>query len=138
MSITAFLVSAFLEAVVPGPKLLACTFPAADPGQNPIGVRVEAMPSLKDRTDRYRIRIYLDDESEFRGLAQPIDKTDDRDVLIRARAAGQLFYTIGLRDDGKAALNLLEVRPQKTPERQETRAGTCRDFEGYLDSWLSH
>ncbi len=72
---------------------------------------------------------------EFRGLAQPIDRTADRDVLIRAETADSTFYTIGLRDDGRAALNLLRV--DETSERRETRAGTCRDPEGFIDTWLT-
>jgi hypothetical protein len=138
MSITAFLVTAFIEAMSPGPRMLACTFPAPSPDERPISLAVEARPSLMDRVDQFRVSVHLADEGEFGGLAQPIDRTDARDVLIRARASDETFYTIGLRDDGLAALNLLKVRTEAEQSRMvETRKGACRDFKRVLDTWLS-
>ena len=138
MSLSAFLVTAFIETFAPGPRMLLCTFPPADAGARPISVAVEARPSLMDRADRFRVRVHLDDAGDVGGLAQPIERTDARDVLIRTEAAGETYYTIGLRDDGLAALNLLRAHGDAVTPTQETRRGACRDFKGVLDTWLRH
>lgn len=136
MSISALLVTAFIDAIGPEPRTVSCIFPATSPGDSPISVAVEARPSLMDASGRFRVRLHLSDEKEFGGLAQAIDRTDDRDVLIRARAAHDLVYTIGLRDDGMAALNMLRVLPETSEGRTETREGACRGFMAVLNSWL--
>ncbi len=139
MSISAFLVTAFIESFSPGPRILACTFPAPKEGVPPISLAVEARPSLMDRADRFRVRVQLDDNAgnSVAGLAQPIERTADRDVLIRAQAPDETYYTIGLRDDGLAALNLLRTVGEEA-EHLETREGACRDFKRVLDAWLQH
>ena len=139
MSISAFLVTAFIETLSPGPRIVACTFPAPTPGEHAISLAVEARPSLLDRADRFRVRVHIDHDSahEVGGLVQPIDRTEERDVLIRARAANETYYTVGLRDDGLAALNLLRTSDgEQEAERLETRRGACQDFKAALDSWL--
>ncbi len=68
-------------------------------------------------------------------MAQPIDRTEDRDVLIRAETSDKTFYTIGLREDGLAALNLLQVG--EADALRETRQGTCRDHKVLLNTWLT-
>ena len=136
MSITAFLATAFIESFTPGPRMLACTFPAPTPEQAAISVEVEARPSLMDRDNQFRVLVHLGDERQVGGLAQPIDRTDDRDVLIRAQTSTEMFYTIGLRDDGLASLNLLRVGQKTEVEPTETRRGECRDYQQVLDSWL--
>ena len=137
MSISAFLVTAFIESFGPGPRILACTFPAPTDETQPISLAVEARPSLMDRVDRFRVMVQIDFDAEnaVAGLAQPIERTDDRDVLIRARAADETYYTIGLRDDGLAALNLLRTVGDEA-EHLETREGACRDYKAVLDDWL--
>ena len=137
MSLIALLASALLDLAAPGSKLLACHFPAPDPGKAAISVKVEATPSLQDRADLFHIRMHLGRVGEYGGLVQPIDRTDDRDVLIHAKTAGDIFYSIGLRDDGQAALNRLTFRDKKASKARETRSGTCSNFENYLDDWLT-
>ena len=141
MSITAFLATAFIESFSPGPRMLACTFPAPSPDESAISLEVEARPSLMDRTDPFYGLVHLENESRVGGLAQPIERTDDRDVLIRAQASDEMFYTIGLRDDGLAALNLLRINAEgdaeRSAERVETRSGACSDYQRFLDTWLS-
>lgn len=137
MSFTAFLATALIETLAPGPRMLACTFPAPSPADAAISLEVEARPSLMDRDGQFYVLVHLGDERRVGGLAQPIDRTTDRDVLIRAQASEELFYTIGLRDDGLAALNLLRIRPTPDAERVETRSGECRDYQKVLDTWLS-
>ena len=140
MSIPALIISMALESFSPGPNMLACTFPASESASASaaIRLRVEALPSLTDSPNMFRIRLHLDGASQYRGLAGPIDKTDARDVLIRARTRNQTYYTIGLRDDGKAALNLLRVEKRDAqPVQQETREGSCSGFAPYIDTWLT-
>jgi hypothetical protein len=134
MPIGAFLVTAFIETLSPEP--LACTFPAPEPDRPPISLSVEARPSLMDRIDRFRVRVLLPKSGEIVGHARPIDRTADRDVLIRTRTAGKAFLTIGLRDDGSAALDFLRVTSSDGFERVETREGACRDYHDVLDRWL--
>ena len=136
MSLGALAMSAFIEFLEPGPRMASCTFPATEPDQRAISVVVEARPSLMDVGERYRISLHLGNEREVAGLAQPIDRTDERDVLIRARASDQLIYTIGLRDDGRAALNLLRVSRAKDGGGTETRTGACHDFMALMNAWL--
>lgn len=139
MSISAFLVTAFIETFAPGPRMLACTFPAPTDAAQPISLAVEARPSLMDRVDRFRVSVQIDKDAEnaVAGLAQPIERTADRDILIRAQASDETYYTIGLRDDGLAALNLLRTIGNEA-EHLETREGACRDYKRVLDAWLQH
>lgn len=137
MSISAFLATAFFESFSPGPRMLACTFPAPTPEEAAISIEVEARPSLKDSIDQFYVLVHLENERRVGGLAQPIDRTNDRDVLIRAQTSEEMFYTIGLRDDGLAALNLLRINTERSTERVETRSGACRDYQQVLDTWLS-
>ncbi len=138
MSIPALIISMALESFSFGPGMLACAFPATDPAALPISVRVEALPSLRDSDGRFRIRLHLDDVAQYRGLAGPIVRTEARDVLIRAEARNKTFYTIGVRDDGKAALNLLRVESRDAqPVQQETREGRCSGVERYIETWLA-
>jgi hypothetical protein len=134
MSFVAMMISAVMDLSAPAERVLACTFPSADESRRPISVKVEALPSLRDADGIFRIRLSLESAGAFRGMAQPIERTTDRDVLIRAEAGEGTFYTIGLRDDGRAALNLLRADPS---EYRETRAGTCRDPQNVLDTWLT-
>lgn len=137
MSISAFLATAFIETFSPGPRMLACTFPAPTPEETPISIEVEERPSLMDRRDQFRVLVHLENERRVGGLAQPIERTVDRDVLIRAQASNDIFYTIGLREDGLAALNLLRITSERATERLETRSGACRDHQHVLDTWLN-
>lgn len=136
MSISALMVTALLEHLTPGPRMASCTFPPTEPGGRPITVSVEPRPSLMDVEHRFRVRLHLGGEAHIAGLAQPIDRTEERDVLIRARASGEFSYTIGVRDDGLAALNLLPLGGIVEGQRAETRKGACRGFSLLLDAWL--
>ena len=135
MSFTALLISAIINLAAPSERVLACTFPAQTPDEQPIRIRVESLPSLRDNGNIFRVRLLLGASGEFRGMAQPIDRTEDRDVLIRAETSDKTFYTIGLRDDGLAALNLLQLG--ETDPHRETRRGTCRDHKVLLNTWLT-
>ncbi len=136
MSLAALAITAAVGTLSAGPHMVSCTFPATAPGEGTIRVAVEARPSLMDVDERYRISLHLGDEGEAPGLAQPIDRTEERDVLIRARASNDLVYTIGLRDDGRAALNLLRIARSAGGARTETREGHCHDHRPLLNAWL--
>ena len=137
MSLPALLVSAILEIAAPDPAQLACSFPGRGPAETTISLRVEALPLQVTDRPLFRVRMHLPRLGAFKGLAQPIDMTEERDVMIRAEASDQTFYTIGLRDDGRAALNLLRVADGPEPIRHETRPGTCRDHRRLIDTWLT-
>ena len=46
------------------------------------------------------------------------------------------MYSIGLRADGTAALNIQRSNEEKLVDKR-TRIGECRGHETYIDRWLS-
>jgi hypothetical protein len=53
-------------------------------------------------------------------------------ILIGGNAAAVVFYTIGLRPNGTAALTIRDTGTGG----EVTRLGACRDHERYLRLWL--
>lgn len=134
----ALVVSLFLESFGLGPAQMACTFPDPEDNQTRITVKVEPLPSLKDGQDGYRVRMEFDGSLSVLAAAGPITTTSERDVMIRGVTEDETFYTLGLREDGAAALNLMWTRPRGEAPRQHTRIGACENHERHMQKWLTY
>ena len=132
----AFIVTVLVEAFSTGSPKIQCDFPGVDAAEKPIRVLLEPRPSLKDQPGLFRVIMDLNGKMSLKAAAQPILSTEDRDILIRGITKKQSMYTIGLRDDGKAALNM-QTRPLGGGEaRKSTRLGECHGHEAHLEKWL--
>ena len=130
------IVIAMLQSVEGLPKGIHCDFPAADTGGKPVRVVLDPMPSLKDRPGLYRVMMEIEGKLTLKVAVQPIPATDERAVLIRAKSPRQAIVTLGMRDDGMAALTMTTPGAETTSE-QSTRIGACRGADHHFNRWLS-
>lgn len=134
--LNALILVAFVETFGTGPTAIKCDFPGEAMTQKPIQIVLEPRPSLKDRPGLFRVAMVLNGQTSMKALAQPIAGTDDRDIMIRGISRRKSTVTIGLRDDGAAALNMKTRKSGSDEVSQSTRLGECRDFETHINRWL--
>lgn len=115
---------------------IQCDFPSPDGLSKLIYVELEPQPSLKDQLGVYRVAMKLNGQMPLRASAQPINSTQDRDVLIQGRTPQQLTYSLGLRDDGKAALNIATPGASDAEVTKTTRIGDCHGHAAHMQRWL--
>lgn len=127
---------AFFESVAADTTKIKCAFPGEDLAQKPIHVVLEPRPSLKDQPGLFRVMMEMNGRVSLRAMAQPIASTAERDVLIRGRVGTSSTYTVGLRDDGRAAFNMQTRTSEDAEVNKLTRIGECRGFETYIMKWL--
>lgn len=116
-------------AALGGGETIACTFTAGTVAE-PVAVTLEPVPSLKDRPGLYRVMLHLG-AHKLRANAQPIATTAEADVMIRAKAGAETYYTIGLRDDGAAAMHVAQAGAGRT------LTGLCQHQERWFPGWLA-
>lgn len=114
-----------------------CDFPSPDGGTQLIYVELEPRPSLKDQPGHYRVAMTLNGQGPLHASATPITTTKDRDVLIQGRTKRQHTYSLGLREDGKAALNIAKPGASAEEVIKTTRIGDCHGHSIHLQKWLS-
>lgn len=114
-----------------------CDFPSPDGGASMIYVELEPRPSLKDQPGLYRVAMTLNGQGPLHASAKPIVSTLDRDVLIQGRTKRHHTYSLGLRDDGKAALNISKPGASAEEVVKTTRIGDCHGHSVHLQKWLS-
>lgn len=129
--LNAMIVALVMDVVAPATTQIHCEFPGKTVTQKPIHVVLDPRPSLKDQPGLFRVMMDLNGAFSVRGAAQPITSTEDRDILVRGITSKKSVYTIGLREDGVAALSM------QTKRATNTRVGACRNFESHFDRWLS-
>jgi hypothetical protein len=132
VSIIALLAPALFDVIDMARPQIVCAFGAEAQGI-PAEVRI-VDPELDMTTNgQFKIDIHLGREA-LHGRVVPFEKSEARDVVMRARSGDAGVYLIALRDDGTA---LLRYRPAGEDAETLTSEGTCRDFERHLDRWLS-
>ena len=119
-----------------GSTAIHCDFPGATPEDKPIRVVLDPHPSLKDQPGLYRVMMDLNGLVSLKAAAQPIQTTEDRDILIRGARGKAATFTIGLRDDGRAAFNMQTRGAEDANVKKSTRIGACRGYEAHLNKWL--
>ncbi|MBT8416255.1 MAG: hypothetical protein KJO42_02350 [Silicimonas sp.] len=72
----------------------------------------------------------------LRAMAQPIASTSERDIMIRGRHGKRSMYSLGLRDDGRAAFNVQTSGAKDDTVKRQTRIGACHGFETLIKRWL--
>lgn len=113
-----------------------CDFPSHDGASKMIVIQLEPRPSLKDQPGLYRVAMTLNGQGPLRASAQPILSTEDRDILIQGRSKRHYTYSLGLRDDGKAALNISKPGASSDEVIKSTRIGDCHGHKVHMQRWL--
>ncbi|MBT8456197.1 MAG: hypothetical protein KJO15_08860 [Alphaproteobacteria bacterium] len=131
------IVTTLLETLGLGPRPMTCSFVTTGPGDAAIEVVLHPRPSLKDTPGRYRVEMVVNDSLKLPASAQPIATTKGRDIMVRGVDRKDVFYTIGVDEQGNAALNVLWTKPVASAPREVTRVGTCRNHKRYIDQWLT-
>jgi hypothetical protein len=111
---------------------MVCAFPAADAPGLPREVRI-VDPELEMTTNgQFKVAVQIPGEA-LHGRVTPYEKSEARDVVVRARGENEAVYLIALRDDGTA---LMRYRPAEEGAEVLTSQGSCKGFEAHLDRWL--
>ena len=132
----ALVLTSLVEAFSPGTTPIQCEFPGLDATEKPITVQLEPRPSLKDQPGLFRVIMDLNGRLSLRASAQPILSTEDRDILIRGITKKKSMYSLGIRDDGKAALNIQLRLAGANEVSKSTRVGQCQGMQAHIDRWL--
>lgn len=132
------LVAMMMQTLSLGPDgPIYCDFPSHDGASKMIYIELEPRPSLKDQPDLFRVAMKLNGKGPLRASAQPITSTQDRDVLIQGRSKQRYTYSLGLRDDGKAALNISKPGASSAEVIKTTRTGDCHGHRLHMQRWLA-
>jgi hypothetical protein len=132
VSIIALLAPALFEVIEMTRPPMVCAFPGADAPGLPREVRI-VDPELEMTTNgQFKVAVQLGGEA-LHGRVAPYDKSEARDVVVRARGVDEAVYLIALRDDGTA---LLRYRPADESAEVLTSQGSCKGFEALLNRWL--
>ena len=132
VSIIALLAPALFDVIDMARPQMVCAF-AADGAGIPAEVRIVDPELEMTANGQFKIDIHMGREA-FHGRAVPYEKSEARDVVMRARAGDEAVYLIALRDDGTA---LLRYKPAGENAEIVTSQGSCKDFQRHLDRWLS-
>jgi hypothetical protein len=81
---------------------------------------------------QFKVDIHLGRQA-LHGRVVPYDKSEARDVVMRARSGDDAVYLIALRDDGTA---LLRYRAGGAAEEVTSR-GSCTGFQPHFERWLA-
>lgn len=114
---------------ITGSDGIDCTFSGETWAEPVVAVTLEPVPSLKDRPGLYRVMMQIG-TARVRGNAQPITTTAEPDVMIRAKAGAETYYTIGLRQDGIAAMLVSQGGDART------LTGLCQHHETWFPGWI--
>jgi|GEM_PF-2327178 len=109
--------------------VIRCDFPAATQADEAIAIHIAAHPSLRDRPGLFRATLDLNGTQTVAASVQPIQSTEDDDVVIKTRG-GASSVALGLRADGRAALSI------KAANGEATRMGDCQGHAAHLQRWL--
>jgi hypothetical protein len=132
VSIIALLAPALFDAIEIARPQMVCAFSGADGPGLPAEVRIVDTEFEMTANGQFKVDILLGSQS-LAGRVVPYEKSDARDVVMRARDGGDAIYHIALRDDGTA---LLRYRAADGAETLTSR-GSCTGFEPHLDRWLA-
>jgi hypothetical protein len=133
MSIVALLAPALFDVITMTRPEMVCAFADAEGRGMPARIRI-VDPELDMTTNgQFKVDIHFGTEA-LHGRVAPYEKSEARDVVMRARDGNEAVYLIALRDDGTA---LMRYRPAGEDAEVVTSQGSCRDFQRHLDRWLS-
>ena len=123
---------AMLQSVQNQTEGIHCLFPADDGGGKTLQVVLDPMPSLKDQPGLYRVFMEIEGQVTLKAAAQPIATTEDRDVLFLARHGQDSVFTLGVQENGQAALSQRTSQTSKA----KTRLGVCAGAAQHINRWL--
>jgi hypothetical protein len=130
--IVALLAPALFDVLEMARPPMVCAFPGAEAPGLPREVRI-VDPELEMTTNgQFKVGVSFGTEV-LHGRVAPYEKSDARDVVVRARAEDEAVYLIALRDDGTA---LMRYRPAEDGAEVLTSQGSCTGFEALLNRWL--
>ena len=111
---------------------ITCSFALKDSAQPNLDVALRPAPSLRDKPGFYRVKMRVGTRTPVQATAQPIENTESRDIAVTAKSPDDLYYALGLTQNGQAALN---IRMGGTTA-SETLFGTCQGVGKHMDRWL--
>jgi hypothetical protein len=132
VSIIALLAPALFDVIEIARPQMVCAFSGADGKGLTAEVRIMDPELEMTANGQFKVDILLGNEA-LRGRVVPYEKSDARDVVMRARGGGDAVYLIALRDDGTALLRYKAADGAETL----TSRGSCTGFETQLDRWLA-
>lgn len=132
MSFLTLLAPALFEIAGLATPEMVCAFRPTDDAAATTVVRIIDNDLEMTTTGQYKIALALDGE-RVPGRVVAYEKSEARDVVMRARTSDRTVYLIALRDDGTA---LMRFRPVGDGTEVVTRSGSCAKFERFLDKWL--
>jgi hypothetical protein len=132
VSIIALFAPALFEVLEMARPQMVCAFSGADGAGLSAEVRIVDPELEMTANGQFKVDIHLGNEA-LHGRVVPYDKSDARDVVMRARGGGEEVYLIALRDDGTA---LLRYKPAEGADTL-TSKGSCTGFERHLERWLA-
>ena len=132
MSIIALLAPALFDVLEIARPQMVCAFAGADGPGLPAEVRIVDTDFDVTANGQYKVDILLGTQS-LHGRVVPYEKSEARDVVMRARDGGDAVYLIALRDDGTALLRYKAADDAETL----TSRGSCTGYEPHLDRWLA-
>jgi hypothetical protein len=132
VSIIALLAPALFDALEIARPQMVCAFSGADGPGLPAEVRIVDTEFEMTANGQFKVDILLGSQA-LHGRVVPYEKSEARDVVMRARDAGDAVYLIALRDDGTALLRYKAADGGSTL----TSRGSCTGFEPHLERWLA-
>jgi hypothetical protein len=133
MSILALLAPAIFDVIEVTRPPMVCAFSGGEAPGLPAEVRVVDPHLDMTENGQFKVAIHLGTEA-LHGRVVPYDKSEARDVVMRARGEDEAVYLIALRDDGTA---LLRYKPATEGAEVMTSQGSCTGYEALLDRWLA-
>jgi len=108
---------------------MVCRFTSDNAPPTMISVRPEAETN---HPGLFRVRLWVEGQPLV-GSAIALDKTAERDVVVRGIGRDKTTWLIALRDNGTAYLQT----KANTAEEQPTGAkGSCTHYQDAMDVWL--
>ena len=123
---------AMLQTVQSQTDGINCLFPATEGEGKSLQVVLDPMPSLKDQPGLYRVFMEIEGQVTLKAAAQPIATTEDRDILFLARHGQTSVFTLGVQENGQAALSQRTNQSSKA----KTRTGICDGASHHIHRWL--
>jgi hypothetical protein len=133
MSIIALLAPVLFDVIEMTRPPMVCAFPGGEAPGLPTEVRVVDPQLDMTENGQFKIAIHFGTEA-LHGRVVPYDKSEARDVVMRARGVDQAVYLIALRDDGTA---LMRYKPAAVGAEIMTSQGSCTGYQALLDRWLA-
>ena len=138
MGVVSLLVQVALDAsTLADPSAMACGFPSASADEPGIRIEIAHNEDIYSYPGYVGVMMLLNSGARVSGRAQSVPTGGQRGLMIAGSPVNQVYYTISMQPDGRAALNIRDLRDHAIA-REVTRPGTCRAHENILKLVLTY